>query len=78
MTVSPDLTGQRFGKWLVEAKDPAPLSKGTYWLVLCDCGNENSLRTHDLQSGHSTGCRDCGLKAWEEAGRPYLNSKKSE
>lgn len=56
-----DLTGQRFGKWLVEARDPCPdgASRAVFWLVLCDCGYEGSLRTSDLVSGHSTRCRNC-------------------
>jgi hypothetical protein len=58
-----DLTGQRFGRWFVEAKDPNPTrtSRHVFWLVVCDCGQEGSVRTGDLLTGHSKGCRECYL-----------------
>lgn len=70
-----DLTGRRFGQWTVEARDPAPNSvyRAVYWLVVCDCGNEGSVRASDLIDGHSKRCRECGLKIWEKAGAKYLN-----
>lgn len=70
-----DLTGRRFGSWVVEAKDPAPNSayKAVYWLVKCDCGNEGSVRGTELINGRSQRCRPCGIKIWQEAGAPYLN-----
>lgn len=78
-----DLTGRRFGHWTVECRDPSPpppttAARPAYWLVTCDCGNEGSVRTHDLTSGHSTQCRECGIKVWEKAGMQYLNKPKGQ
>lgn len=54
-----DLTGQKFGEWTVDAKDPAPsvASRSTYWLVTCSCGTESSIRSNELLSGRSVRCR---------------------
>jgi hypothetical protein len=64
-----DLTGQRFGNWTVDVRDPSPPppthgSRPVYWLVTCDCGNEGSVRSSDLLSGHSKRCRECSLKLY--------------
>lgn len=57
----PDLTGRTFGQWTVEAQDPEPTttSRHTYWLVVCTCGNEGSVRATDLMSGMSYRCKKC-------------------
>jgi len=63
-----DLTGKRFGRWLVEARDPLPTSRNNYWLVTCDCGNEGSVRYSELVSEHSTQCSRCSRQLWSDAG----------
>lgn len=57
----PDLTGLIFGQWTVEGKDPEPTttSRHTYWLVVCTCGSEGSVRTTDLLTGTSYRCKEC-------------------
>ena len=53
-----DLTGKRFGKWIV-------LGKGTWnkkenkWICRCDCGRELEVFGHSLRRGESEGCREC-------------------
>lgn len=55
-----DLTGQRFGRWLVAA----PLGRyegSSYWLCLCDCGREKPVTATNLRNGKSTSC-GCGRR----------------
>jgi hypothetical protein len=53
----PDITGQRFGRWIVLEQD---LSRGYVpgglWHVKCDCGNEKSVRTRMLREKLSQSC----------------------
>lgn len=55
-----DLSGQRFGRWLViERGEPAISKSGKSeqrWLCKCDCGNELLVRQHSLCSGKSLSC----------------------
>ena len=56
-----DLTGKRFGKFLVIEKDPNERDyAGTYWLCKCDCGREVSVFGGSLRQGKSTSC-GCSL-----------------
>lgn len=52
------LVGQQFNKWFVisEAKST---SKKRRWLCRCDCGREQIVLGHTLQSGSSRGCLSC-------------------
>lgn len=55
-----DLTGQKFGKWLVLARgNPRPNSSAVIWLCRCDCGTERGITTYELTSGHTRRCRKC-------------------
>lgn len=51
-----NLTGQRFGRWLVLKR--AENTKGTraVWLCRCDCGNTNIVTGKDLRNGKSKSC----------------------
>lgn len=50
-----DLTGQRFGRWVVERK-----SKVTgEWMARCECELLFSVPAHNLLTGASRGCRYC-------------------
>jgi hypothetical protein len=49
-----DLTGERFGRWLVVGR--APAERGTRWLCRCDCGNEKAVESPSLRRGLSTSC----------------------
>lgn len=55
-----DLTGKRFGKFTVIARDSR---KGaTYWLCRCDCGNEKVVDGSMIRSGEAAkSCGDCTI-----------------
>ena len=50
-----DITGQRFGKLVVVGKTENK-GKLTAWKCLCDCGNETTITTGHLKSGHTKSC----------------------
>ena len=53
-----DLTGQRFGKFVVLEldKEKTKKGKGTYWICHCDCGKIKSVYGHSLIDGKSQSC----------------------
>ena len=52
-----DLTGQKFGKWLVLRLDKNKTTKhASYWLCQCECGNISSVFSGNLTRGHSKSC----------------------
>jgi hypothetical protein len=57
-----DLTGQRFGRLV--AKSFFSKKKTRFWFCICDCGNENIVRTANLTSGQ---VRSCGCLARDVA-----------
>lgn len=50
-----DLTGHRFGRWVVIGKDLGS-KKYHKWLCRCDCGKENKVIAYNLISGGSKSC----------------------
>lgn len=50
-----DLTGKRFGRWVVMQRAPDK-SSSTAWKCLCDCGNIKDVSAHTLNNGVSTSC----------------------
>lgn len=50
-----DLTGKRFGRWVVLGRAPNR-KKATMWHCRCDCGNEQSVLAAHLVRGESTNC----------------------
>ncbi len=57
-----DLSGRRFGKWLVLAWD-GKHPGGSKWKCRCDCGREASVMGCSLNCGTSTQCRKCSYGA---------------
>ena len=61
-----DLTGQRFGKWLVIRKEasPAGYEHQQFWLCRCDCGTELVRKGGQLRYAEKKGvlqsCQRCG------------------
>jgi hypothetical protein len=53
-----DLTGQRFGRWIVIDKISIIKRnrKIIRWLCRCDCGTERSINGNDLRMGRSNSC----------------------
>lgn len=55
MPKSLDLTNQKFGKLTAIKKAPSRNGK-TYWLCLCECGNEKEVQTTHLTTGAISSC----------------------
>jgi hypothetical protein len=54
-----DLTGQKYGRWLVLNEEPKPeemKERYRYWLCQCECGNRKILNMKHLRRGHSKSC----------------------
>jgi hypothetical protein len=51
-----DLTGQRFGKWVVLKRAAKNSQNQPTWLCKCDCGTEAIVDGHNLKQGYSTSC----------------------
>ena len=66
-----DLTGQRYGSWLVlgfaKRERYAYGTTANYWLCACDCGHEAMVRQSNLLTGASSGCKWCGHPAEHRA-----------
>lgn len=50
-----DLTGQRFGRWIVIGK-AKNIGKRTAWLCKCECGETRPVKTDLLRRGESKSC----------------------
>lgn len=57
-----DLTGKSFGELTVLRRDIDKISKGTYWICRCSCGNEKSFFRGNLLRGS---VKSCGCKKGE-------------
>jgi len=55
-----DLTGKRFGKWVVVGDSGERKNKFIMWLCKCDCGNIGKIVGPSLKSGGSLSC-GCSL-----------------
>ena len=55
-----DLTGQRFGRWVVLREGTTRKNKRNenlyYWVCKCDCGTEREIGEHSLIYGQSSSC----------------------
>lgn len=51
-----DLTGQRFGKLTVLERTKDVKSKNTYYICICDCGNQTIVRGSHLTNGTTKNC----------------------
>lgn len=55
-----DLTGQKFGRWLVIERAPDKITQRGYhhimWRCVCECGTEKAVRGKTLTSGESQSC----------------------
>lgn len=59
MAYTKDLKGMKFGKLTILEHAGKCRSGKTLWLAECECGNRNTYRTGNLQSGQATKCRFC-------------------
>lgn len=62
-----DLTGRRFGRLIVIKFHERIKNRGTFWLCMCDCGNEKIIRATNLKSGDT---KSCGCWAREHNAKP--------
>lgn len=51
-----DLTGQRFGRWVVVGRDGSGKYGAPYWECLCDCGSTSRVCGASLRTGISRSC----------------------
>lgn len=52
-----DLTGQRFGRLVVQSRvGSAPQSGNAEWLCFCDCGKSTTVNSRRLRGGITTSC----------------------
>lgn len=56
-----DLTGMRFGKWVVLERDGSDIHRRALWKCQCDCGTIRSVTGKALRLGESKSC-GCTLK----------------
>jgi hypothetical protein len=54
MTRLIDLTGQRFGRLVVQHR--VGVTSPVYWRCVCDCGGENTVQRAHLVTGNVTSC----------------------
>lgn len=50
-----DLTGKRFGRWMVLSKAPSK-NRMVYWNCQCDCGTIRAVKGASLRNGESQSC----------------------
>lgn len=51
-----DISGQRFGRWVVLRRAKAPRGTNAYWLCGCECGAERVVLGLLLRNGESQSC----------------------
>lgn len=64
-----DLTGQRFGRWLIKGEAMFTAGRQSKWVAVCDCGNEKEVYYGALKSGKSQSC-GCRHKEIVSVSRP--------
>ena len=60
LTISIDLTGQRFGKLTAVRPTEERLNRQVVWECVCDCGNSAFVGAGRLHSGAKKACDACG------------------
>ncbi|MEX0779226.1 MAG: hypothetical protein WD037_05805 [Balneolales bacterium] len=73
-----DLTGKRFGEWIVVNKGMCNKYGNIYWNVKCDCGTERSVQSHALRSGNSKSCGCSGRKSQADKIKKHGRTKTTE
>lgn len=56
------VVGKEYGSYKILSSDIATDGKKTYWLVKCQCGNEQFIRQDILESNQASKCRKCSNK----------------
>lgn len=68
-----ELSGRRFGRWLVAGRGPA----SGRWLCVCDCGSRSCVSSQSLVSGRSKSCGCLNSERLKEP-RPYRRKEHSQ
>lgn len=63
-----DLTGQRFGRWVVIRFAGTEKWRDARWLCRCDCERKAIVRGSSLRSGTSHQCMQCAKTTHEQTG----------
>lgn len=71
-----DLTGQKFGRWLVLKQVKNEKSRDAKFLCRCDCGTEREVLGKNLKNGRSKSC-GCYKKEIDKQRMIKLNKTKS-
>lgn len=69
-----DLTGDRYGRWLVAGFSHVSKNGYSMWNCVCDCGEERSVKGSRLRKGRS---KSCGCLAREIAAETVKKHKPS-
>jgi hypothetical protein len=77
VTARLDLTGRRFGRWVVLG-NPTSDGKRLYWLCRCDCGIERVVASNNLCSGGSVSCGCWQRKVVTRHGNTSVHGKTPE
>lgn len=70
-----DLTGKRFGRWVVVEKG-AKRGRASTWRCRCDCGATRDVRTRGLRDGTSQSCGCLHLEVLLRGTKPHVTWKK--
>jgi len=54
-----DLTGKRFGKWIVIDEAIGYKRRVIHWNCICDCGFKSTINSAHLRSNKTLGCKTC-------------------
>ena len=55
-----DLTGKRFGRWIVLKRTSNGKDRHARWFCKCECGRERIIGDFQLRNGISRQCHSCG------------------
>src|SRR5262245_30055440 len=68
-----DLTGRKFGKWIVLPRDGSESNYRHYkWLVQCECGRLRLVAGQDLLNGRSLSCGCASRRKNDDNGKTSL------
>jgi hypothetical protein len=70
-----DLTGRKFGKWVVLPRNDSELSyRDCKWLVQCECGRLRLVAGQDLLNGRSSSCGCASRRKNSDNGKTSVRS----
>src|SRR4030095_2856965 len=71
-----DLTGRKFGKWVVLPRDDSESNNGhSKWLVQCECGRLRVVAGKDLLEGRSSSCGCASPRKSSHNGKTLVRSE---